>query len=293
MESLTLRAFALALVVTAAAATARSDAQQLPAGCDPQLAKAKRTGDATSYGVRGVKSKWCEGVFSQEVGNAELRLEAFTERLKPVAASVVTNLDTLIVEWNAPPQSVVHITARQGNGIVSSYYQMDVQDTTDANGRGTWKWPLTVLRAVEMYPISISTPRNGVRDPDISVQAAAHLPGTPASDSVYVPVRIVPAAGSVPASSTFEVAMTMRERVAGGKVDLRRVESDGATPAVAMLPDCPAPVGGITGGDIITVTICMPPGAQAGVYRMTVGAVSGADQIRKKSVFFYYAPPKQ
>ena len=70
---------AMALAVSTMVLAGSLTAQTLPRVCDPKLAKGGR--GANAYTVRGTSTKWCEGVFQQEVANTELRLEAFTQRL--------------------------------------------------------------------------------------------------------------------------------------------------------------------------------------------------------------------
>jgi hypothetical protein len=290
MESMmkrTAMAFAFVLVASGAAVAQ----QTLPAGCDSVLAQGgKAPARETQYTVRGTATRWCEGVFTQKVGNVELILEAFTSRSTPFSAAAMASLDTIIVEWAAPAGAVVHLRARQAIDPSAQYYQMDVEIPTGADGRGVWKWPVRVLRAVEMWPVAVSTQRGGRRDAQISVQAFTKLPGRPASDQLFIPVRIRSASNPAPSARVLELAMLARERIAVSRIQLDRIDSAGTASRVEMDAACPAPRGGALGNDLTTITICMPDGAVAGTYQLSIAATSGRAQARARGIRFYYRP---
>lgn len=275
------------LVVALFASGLLAAQQPLPPGCDAELAKnAKKVAGPDRYGARG---QFCEGVFRQEVGNVELRLDAFTEPAAAVGAKTLGRLDTLSVEWKAPPGMKIHIVARQSTDPLADYYQMDVEAVTGPNGAGSWSWPTGIIRRINMWPVSVADAKNGDRAAKVSVQALGHLSTDPASDSVYIPVRIVPKSGAPSARTRFQVSMTAKEKVTVRRPSLFRLESDGSSKPVTMEPNCDAIKGGAVGGDPVTITICMPAHAPSGVYLLAIGATSDAAMIKAKGIRFYHS----
>jgi hypothetical protein len=258
----------------------------LPPGCNAKLAKDAKKVSVDGYGARG---QFCEGVFKQEVANVEFRLDAFTEPAAPVDARTLGRLDTLSVEWNAPPGMKVHILARQFTDPLADFYQMDAEAVTGPNGSGSWSWPTGIMRKANMWPVAVTDARGGDRAPKVSVQASGHVPGDPPSDSVYIPVRIVPKTGAPTARTRFQVSMTAKEKVTVRRPTLVRLESDGSAKPVTMETGCDAIKGGAVGGDPVTITICMPAGAASGWYLLAIGATSDAAMIRSKGIRFYYS----
>lgn len=265
-------------------------AQQLPPGCDAKLApKDGRPATKNAYAPRGTATKWCEGVFSQEVGNTQLLLDAFTQRYAPMNAAVVQTLDSLTVEWNAPAGSVVHIVARQSRSPTMPFYQLDAEATTGRDGRGSWKWPMEVLRSVGMWPVyTAGAGGSGMKAPLVSVQASTRL--APDTANVYVPVRIVSRAAPAATNGWFQISMSAREGVNNLEQTVDRLNADGTKTEIKMRPECQGPRGGTVGGQLVTAWVCMPASATAGTYLLTVNAKSGGTAIRGKSIRFYYAP---
>lgn len=271
----------------------------LPPSCDAKLAKAAAGRDTMSYRVRGASARWCEGVLvRQEVGNIELKLQAFTRVAVAVASGALRRLDTLVVEWNAPPGMKVRILARQSTNPLADYYQMNVEVTTPANGAGSWKWPVEVIKKAGMWPVAVADARAGNLPPAISVQAAGRIPNG-GSDSVYVPVRIVPKrpapGGTEEASQApverLEITMTAKERVTVRRPSLFRIGTDSSTTPVVMARSCPAITGGAVGGDPVTIPICMPAGAPAGMYVVALGASNDGAMLGATGIRFYYGAP--
>ena len=273
---------ALAAIVVALPA---ARAQNLPTGCNPKLATSPAKGSKDdAYKARGGKAKWCEGFYQQEVGNAQMRLEALTIAAAPLDTGAMHGIDSLIVEWAAPAGTAVHLFARQASDPMRPYYQLDADVLTDAAGTGRWSWPASLLRKYDMWPLS-TRKRGAIRPAAVSLQALGHLASDKPADSVYIPVRVRSASDSSRDRSRFLIALSAPERVDVQGIKLARLLGAEATSGVAMASGCPSPEGGRVGGDLVRITVCMPPDADAGLYLLTVGAV------RSKSVRFYYAGP--
>ena len=288
------------IVYAACVATSAAHAQPtLPPSCNAKLAKAATGRDSMSYRVRGASAKWCEGVLvRQEVGNIELKLQAFTGVTAAIASTALRRLDTLVVEWNAPPGTKVHILARQSTNPLADYYQMDVEVPTPVNGAGSWNWPVGVIKKAGMWPVAVADARAGDLPPAISVQAVGRMPNG-GSDSVYLPVRIVQkksapvGTAAVPQAPVerLQITMTAKERVTVRRPSLFRIEADSSTTPVAMARSCPAITGGAVGGDPVTIPICMPVGAPAGIYVVALGATNDGAMLGATGIRFYYGAP--
>ena len=284
-----------ACVVTSAARAQPT----LPPSCNAKLAKAAVGRDTMSYRVRGASAKWCEGVLvKHEVGNIELKLQAFTGVTAAIASSALRRLDTLVVEWNAPPGMKVHILARQSTNPLADYYQMDVEVPTPANGAGSWNWPVEVIKRAGMWPVAVADARAGNLPPAISVQAVGRMPNG-GSDSVYLPVRIGPKGsargGTAEASQApverLQITMMAKERVTVRRPSLFRIGADSSTTPVVMARGCPAVTGGAVGGDPVTIPICMPADAPAGMYVVALGALNDGAMLAATGIRFYYRAP--
>lgn len=285
----------IACVILAAHGAVRAQGT-IPPGCDARLQKAGARHDTSAYRVRGTTTKWCEGVLvRQEVGNIELRLRAFTQSVAPVDTATLRKIDTLLVEWTAPPGMVVHIVARQSTDALADFYQLDVEVPTPANGRGTWRWPTEVIKRARMWPLPVED-AGGDLPPVVSVQAVGRMRANQ-TDSVYVPVRIVPSADTVAKPQAgppvFRITMTAKERVTVRRPSLFRLADDGSTAPIALARRCPAVTGGAVGGDPVTIPVCMPADAPSGLYLVALSAAGNAAMIKATGVRFYYRAPSR
>jgi len=266
-----------------------------PPSCDARLAKAGIGRDTTTYRVRGATTKWCEGVLvRQEVGNVELKLQAFTVTTPAVEAPSLRRIDTLVVQWTAPPGMVIHILARQATNPLADYYQLDVEVPTPASGAGTWSWPTEVVKGARMWPVAVTDQRVGDQPPAISVQAVGHITTNGKPDSVYIPVRVGPRrspGGATQRPGRLQIVMTAKERVRVRRPSLYRMAADGSTTPVAMASGCAAITGGAVGGDPVTIPLCMPAAATSGIYVVALGASGDAAMILTTGVRFYYGAP--
>lgn len=278
---------ALVVIVAWTFAAARAGAQALPAGCNAKIANATRPNADEPYKARGAAARWCEGFFSEQIGNSQLRLQSFTTRVSPLDTAFTKRGDSLIVEWRAPSATVVRLSARQASDPNRPYYQLDAEATTGADGTGRWSWPTALLRRYDMWPVTSFSPRGAAMPARVSVQAAASLRNAGTMDSIYIPVRIVQPKETAAPSMQLDVTMIAPERVELKYIVLTRLLEREATTRVAMAPRCPAPQGGEIGGALVRITVCMPAHAVTGTYLLTVG------DERPKTVPFYYMAPKR
>ena len=290
MESMMQRAVWRPWLVLLVVSGTLSGQATMPRVCDKKLATPPAGSPATPdyYGVRGSTAKWCEGIFKAEVGNPELLLEAFTQvATPPLDTAMAASLDTLTVEWNAPAGTAVHIVARKTSTAGGSYYQMDAEGVTGANGAGTWKWPVATLRGYKRWPVEFVN-----RPSTLSVQALALIPpATSAGDSVYIPVRIAPRTVTANPKGPLKLSVYVTEAVDSPRAQLLRVTA-GAEEPVAMAPNCPALKGGSVGGSILIVTVCMPQGAADGFYKVNIIRKRDGEMTKPTVVRFYYAEAK-
>ncbi len=281
MESIRRHSVVLACAAAlVAGANVRAQQPPLPAGCNPQLVRAS---GANGYGVRGTATKWCEGTFTGAIGNPELKLEAFTQSVG-VDSAASLRLDTLVVEWSAPPGLDVHIGARFRQG---QFYQLDAVGKTDATGRGVWRWPVGILKDnLHAWPIPVS---GMAPEPAVLVLASAQYKG----DTISIPVRIRSRAGATTPSRRFQVRVFVNESVVTRRAVVTRFDSvKNRTDTLAMDLPCPSIGGGGTGRSLIRITLCMPASVPAGIYRLSLSADSdGISMRRPPSIPFYYAPP--
>ena len=276
MESMKRSAFVFACAAVLAAHV--SAQQPLPAGCNPRLVQ---SGGISGYGVRGTATKWCEGTFISAVGNPELKLEAFTQPVGVDSAEAAL-LDTLVVEWSAPPGLEVRLVARFRE---RKFYQLDALGKTGADGKGTWRWPVGILKNdLRAWPIPVS---RVAPEPAVMVQASALFKG----DSMSIPVGIRSRSGVSAASRRFQVRLSVNEPVATRRAVVTRFDSlKNRTDTLTMDLPCPSIGGGGAGRSLIRITLCMPASARTGVYLLSLSANSDGMSMRKPpSIPFYYA----
>ena len=279
MESMKRSGFVLGCVVAFTASTSMQAQPPLPGGCDPKLVQ---SGGVNTYKVRDGPTKWCEGTYPNAVGNPELKLEAFTQ---PIGVdSAVEKLDTLVVEWSAPPGLEVRLVARFRQG---KFYQLDALVETGAGGKGTWRWPVGILKnELRAWPIPVT---RVAPEPAVLVLASAQFKG----DSISIPVRIRPRTGMSVPSRRFQVRVFVNERVDMRRPVVTRFDSvKNRTDTLAMDVPCPSIGGGGAGRSLIRITLCMPDSAPTGVYQLSLSADSDGRSMRKPpNIPFYYAAP--
>ena len=280
MESIRWHGGVLTCAAVLAIGTGGRAQPPMPAGCNPTLVRA---GGANGYGVRGTTTKWCEGTFTGAIGNPELKLEAFTQPVGVDSAAALL-LDTLVVEWNAPPGVDVRLVARFRQG---QFYQLDAVGKTDATGTGVWRWPVGILKnELRAWPIPVS----GVApEPAVLVLASAQFKG----DTISIPVRIRSRTSVSARNRQFQVRMFVTEPIVTRRAVVTRFDSlKNRTDTLAMDRPCKSIGGGGTGRSLIRITLCMPASAPAGIYRLSLSADSDGMSMRKPpSIPFYYAPP--
>ncbi|MEO7457752.1 MAG: hypothetical protein ABIY52_16050 [Gemmatimonadaceae bacterium] len=253
-------------------------AQQLPAGCDNQL-NPRAGGDDDSYKVRGGASGWCEGKYKRSVGNRILTVDALTLAADPIVAKVLKKTDSLSVQWMAPPGAVVHLTGRQVTDDSRPDYKLDAEVKTGANGVGKWSWPTALLRKFGMWPVATLGPDDDLKPIYVSVQGAAHLPGAQEGDSMFIPIRVSHPSDTSANRSRIEIVMHTAQQVKLDGLKLQRRFSADSVAEVKMAPGCPAPRNSRIPGNPVRVMVCMPPGAERGVYVLTVGAGTTATSL--------------
>lgn len=260
--------------------------QSLPAGCNAGLAAAKaRTAD--DYKVRGAKTQWCEGIYTRKVGNRRLALDGMTVPASPVDAKSLKKLDSLVVQWVAPPGTVVHVAAHQVVDPSKPDYQLDAQLATPANGVGRWAWPTTLLQRFGLWPLSTLNAGGGAERVTLAVAGSALLPSGRPTDSMYIPVRIASPADTAVDRSHLEMLMIADERVELRKITLSRWLSESSTKEIAMADKCLQPNNPKIGNAPVRIRVCMPANAEPGIYLLTIGSA------QPTSVRFYWAPGPQ
>ncbi|MCA0374478.1 MAG: hypothetical protein LCH84_02340 [Gemmatimonadetes bacterium] len=251
-----------------------------PAVCDAKLLRAATQG-TTAYRVRGRGTTWCEGTYAEEVGGVEMTLEGFGRPLL-VDSTRARRIDTLWVEWQAPPGSDVRLI---GRSRARGFYQLDAQLRTDSTGRGRWPWPTDVLRQQAVFPFGIPIVRPA---PEVWVQAiAAVRAGSGTVDSVHVPVRLTYAGDTTPPSANFELRLLVNTRIERARATVQRRGEDGALVAVAMRDGCRAPYGGLGRGSPLVVPVCLASDAPGGVYTLTVGGDASGAMARPAVMRFW------